>query len=96
MNIAPSLSSARMPWTGAALGGFDPCALTSKGKERRRYGAASMRLGTEGFLELCLGTLGIFGPGAGYGTSVLGVTVWVPEDLQERAKELIVAYLDGV
>jgi len=54
-------------------------------------------LGTEGIPVVIKGDdVGIFGPGAGYGTSVLGVTVWVPEDLQERAKELIVAYLDGV
>jgi hypothetical protein len=40
--------------------------------------------------------VGVFGPGAGYGTSVLGVTLWVPEEFKERALELVEAYLDGL
>jgi hypothetical protein len=40
--------------------------------------------------------VGVFGPGAGYGTSVLGVTLWVPQEFKERALELVEAYLDGL
>ena len=40
--------------------------------------------------------LGVFGPGAGYGTSLLGVTLWVPGEFQERARELVEAYFDGL
>jgi hypothetical protein len=40
--------------------------------------------------------VGVFGPGAGYGTSVLGVTLWVPEEFRDRARELVEAYLDGL
>ena len=54
-------------------------------------------LGTEGIPVLIKGDdVGIFGPGAGYGSTMLAITVWVPENFKERAKELIVAYLDGV
>jgi hypothetical protein len=54
-------------------------------------------LESEGIPALLKGEdVGIFGPGAGYGTSILGITVWVPEDYEHRAKELIVAYLDGI
>jgi hypothetical protein len=54
-------------------------------------------LGTEGIPVVIKGDdVGIFGPGAGYGPSMLAITVWVPENFKERAKELIVAYLDGV
>jgi hypothetical protein len=54
-------------------------------------------LKSEGIPALLKGEdVGIFGPGAGYGTSILGVTVWVPEPDRDRAKELITAYLDGI
>ena len=51
----------------------------------------------EGIPSLLKGEdVGVFGPGAGYGTSVLGVTLWVPEEFKERARELVEAYLDGL
>jgi len=54
-------------------------------------------LKAEGIPSLLKGDdIGVFGPGAGYGTSILGITVWVPEDEKDRARELIDAYLDGV
>ena len=54
-------------------------------------------LEAEGIPSLLKGDdIGVFGPGAGYGSSILGITVWVPEDKQDRARELIEAYLDGV
>ncbi len=51
----------------------------------------------EGIPSLLKGEdVGVFGPGAGYGTSLLGVTLWVPKELEERARELVEAYLDGL
>jgi hypothetical protein len=40
--------------------------------------------------------VGIFGPGAGSGSSVLEITLWVPEEFSSRARELVEAYLDGI
>ncbi len=40
--------------------------------------------------------VGVFGPGAGYGTSILGVNLLVPEKFETRARELVEAYLDGL
>lgn len=54
-------------------------------------------LSQEGIPSMLKGEdVGVFGPGAGYGTSVLGVTLWVPEKFEERARELVEAYLDGL
>jgi len=40
--------------------------------------------------------VGVFGPGAGSGSNILGVALWVPEEFEKRARELIEAYLDGL
>ena len=51
----------------------------------------------EGIPSLLKGDdVGIFGPGAGSGSSVLGIMLWVPEQFEARAKELVEAYLDGI
>jgi len=51
----------------------------------------------EGIPSLLKGDdVGIFGPGAGSGSSVLGIMLWVPEEFSLRAKELVVAYLNGI
>lgn len=51
----------------------------------------------EGIPSLLKGDdVGIFGPGAGSGFSVLGVTLWVPGEFEVKARELVEAYLDGL
>lgn len=51
----------------------------------------------EGIPSLLKGDdVGIFGPGAGSGSSVLEITLWVPGEFETRARELVEAYLDGI